>query len=400
MPASGARASFSISIPKKVGSAHARSPKTVPSGTQSIRFTLVKTDSTAPTPISTLYPAQVYPLTGTSPGCVDNADQPLLAIDLLSLLPNISLPGSTQILPTSTRIFVVALDAQGNQIIAPDTFDTPVTLTLRGPQLVSTGNRRRPQIGAPTPPPSPAPQTLVSLSVQYAFPQSGVTSASTDAQNASIPVLSPADKTVITPLGGPIEGDVQVTAGVNGTVQASALFFVSLISVCPAGDVGTAPFNCAPPSPTPFPLSWQNPLNNLNFTPAQSGNNAAVDAVLSSTSSFTAYTLQFNTAAVSRTLTVDATACFPAIAEAAPANQPSPTPSPVSTTIPVPSPTPNAAAYVIQLTGADPSVTFYWGQTAPAVHCTVKGTDNASHEADLDFNFTQGQITIQGGKNR
>lgn len=459
-PASAARASFSITIPKKAGSARGRSPRTIPSGTQSIRFTLVKTDATTSTPV----PSPLYPLTPTSPGCVDNgttitctlqvaapvgtdifvadvyattdgsgtklgsgtvriavADNavntaslslfgpvakvvlssddiahdgsPVLAINFLVALPNISLPGTTEIVPTSARIFVVALDAQGNQIIAPDTFDTPVTLTIARYVPTPSDRGRRPQIATPV-------QSLASLTVQYAFPQNGVTSASTGAGNASIPVLSPADKTVITALGGPLEGDLVVNASVNGTVQASQLLFLTLPSVCPPGQVGTPPFACAPPTPTPAPLAWQNPGNSPNFTPASNGTNAAVDAVLNTASSFTGYTLQLNTNGIARTVTIDATACYPAIVEVVPATWPSPTPSPLPSPAQGPTPTPNPAAYVLHLESINPSVTFYWGQTAPAIHCTVTGADDASHQANLDFNFTQGNVTVQGRTHR
>ncbi|MBV9438682.1 MAG: hypothetical protein JOZ24_01685 [Candidatus Eremiobacteraeota bacterium] len=212
----------------------------------------------------------------------------------LITLQGTTLPGSTQTIPTSARIFVSALDAQGNQIISPDTFDTPVTLTI----AYYTGSLYNPLAGSarapratgpssspsPSPSPSPAPQSFANIAVTYAFPQNGVTSASSGSGGA-VQVLSPADKTVITPLGTttqPIQ--LMVTASLGSTVQQTFLVFLIFPNQCPQGYSGSPPFSCVAPSPSPTPtpaLFWQSQPGETSayatFVPAASPSPAAVE---------------------------------------------------------------------------------------------------------------------------
>ncbi|MBV8582316.1 MAG: hypothetical protein JOZ86_16965 [Candidatus Eremiobacteraeota bacterium] len=474
------RASFVITIPNATSSAVRRTPRNVPANTKSISFTLIKSDNAGVTPgAPALYPltatspgcvsggngitctiaiqaplgtdifeADLYSTTdgsGTKLGGgtvkitvqnnttntaslslfgpvasvvlttddTANDGQVPFAVRFLSLLPNITLPGvPTQVVPQSARIFVVALDAQGNQIIAPDTFTTPVTLTVANYVPPSPSSAaRRPLIVV-----NPPAQTYVSLSVQYTFPQGGVTSATTNATTPSIPVLSPADKTVITALGGTLPDDLVVTATVNGTVQASELPFETLISACPAGDVGTPPFNCTLPTPTPSPtptatptppaLAWTNPNNYVNFTQVPFSGNASFEAQWVSGQLYTPYTFQVNeTTFTGQTITANATSCLPSVATItvagapSPSPSPSPTPSPMPTSPtppPTPTPTPSPTPVTIATSNAqNPQFTIYVPQNPSNVSCMVKATDPSSHEADLTVTITEVGAVIQ-----
>ena len=328
-PLGMAPASFSITIPAAPASSSAnrRAPRTVPSGTESIKFTLLKTNNAG---VTTPQVSPVYPLLASSPGCTsgtggiscviqlqapvgtniylaevfatpdgsgthigsgavlltvvanatnsasltlagpiakayvatDDAPVPNFFSDgpTLGLSPLSGVTYNGQSIPTSARVFVVALDAAGNQIISPDTFNQPVTLTLN---YIQTGYvedatlRRSPQggNGGPT-----DPTTYALLSTTYAFPSGGVTSASTSSGNPSIQIESPADQTVITPLSTSTGALISITAAIGGTAQTLNLTYAILNGSCPSGETGTPPFSCLgptpSPTPSPTPLMW------------------------------------------------------------------------------------------------------------------------------------------------
>lgn len=327
IPASSgmAPASFTITVPSTSTSAlHRRAPRNVPSGTQSISFTLLKTTNTG---VTTPQTSPVYPLLATSPGCttgtggisctiqlsapvgqdiylaqvfatpdgsgthigsgavlltvVANATNtasltlagPIAAAyvatddvpipnffsdgTILGLSPVANATYNEQTIPQSARVFVVALDAQGNQIITPDTFDRPVALTLN---LVQTGYvedalyRRSPQGGGPN-----DPTTYALLTTTYAFPTGGVTSASTSSGNPSINIESPADQTVITALSTSTGAIISITSAIAGSPQPLSLTYAVVNGTCPSGDTGTPPFSCSGPTPTPTPSSSPTP---------------------------------------------------------------------------------------------------------------------------------------------
>jgi hypothetical protein len=470
-----ARASFTISIPKAASQSARRSPRFVPSGTQSIRFTLLKTDNAA---VGTPAVLPVYPLTETSPGCSGGADaitctiqiaaplgtdiylaevfpstdgsgtksgsgtvrlsvllnatntasltlagsissvvlstddtastSDLNALEYLTLASNVLVPSAGMPIPQSARVYVVALDTQGNQIISPDTFSAPVTLTIGTYTLAITGRLRQTV--------APPPQSLAQVAVAYAFPQNAVTSASTNAGNPSVDVLSPADRTIISALTNSSGGMLVVTAKVAGTVQPRALYFKVLPDQCPNGYTGSAPFGCVPPTPTPsptptptptpLPLAWLNaaPSPVPNFAADGTGN-ATWQAGWDPTQTFTPYQLQVNTNGVARTVTVNGLACAPAIAAitGSPAPSPSPTASPTPiplptspTPPPTPTPTLNPANYTVTVTGAvNPNFVFYVALAPPAQTCTITAADNAGHNVNLFFQLTTGSITVQ-----
>jgi hypothetical protein len=317
-----ASASFSITIPSAAASAARRAPKTVPAGTKSIKFTLLKTDATG---VTTPSVSPVYPLLSTSPGCAAGQGGISCTISLsapigtniylaevfttadgsgthigsgavkLTVVANSSntasltlagpiaaayvatddVPTSSfysngpslllsplanqtyneQSIPVSARIFVIALDAQGDQIISPDTFDRPVLLTLNyvqtGYQISSTHRSTRGN--------GPDPTQFATLSTTYAFPSGGVTSAATSSANPTINIFSPADQTVITPINTTTGAIVSVTASIGGVAQPLDLVYTILDGSCPAGDTGSAPFTCVPPTPTPGPSPSPSP---------------------------------------------------------------------------------------------------------------------------------------------
>jgi hypothetical protein len=319
-----APASFKITIPSASSSSLARSPKNVPAGTQSIKFTLLKTDATG---VTTPNAGPVYPLLSSSPGCatvqgvgvsctiqlsapvgtniylaevfstpdgsgthigsgavvltvaanttntatltlagpiatayIATSDVPLSSFysngPTLALSPISGATYNSQTISTSARIFVVALDAQGNEIITPDTFNAPVVLTLN---YIQTGYQRITSIGRSPQGGANDPTTYAQLSTTYAYPSGGVTSASTSSGHPSISVLSPADQTVITPLSTSTGAIVSVTATVGSTAQPLDLVYTILPGSCPAGDTGTPPLNCNGPTPTPTPSPTATP---------------------------------------------------------------------------------------------------------------------------------------------
>jgi hypothetical protein len=319
-----APASFKITIPSASSSALARSPKNVPAGTQSIKFTLLKTDATG---ITTPSVGPVYPLLSSSPGCatvqgvgvsctiqlsapvgtniylaevfstpdgsgthigsgavvltvaanttntatltlagpiatayIATSDVPLSSFysngPTLALSPISGATYNSQTISTNARIFVVALDAQGNEIITPDTFNTPVVLTLN---YIQTGYQRLTSIGRSPQGGANDPTTYAQLSTTYAYPSGGVTSASTSSGQPNISVFSPADQTVITPLSTSTGAIVSVTATVGSTAQPLDLIYTILPGSCPSGDTGSPPLNCNGPTPTPTPTATPTP---------------------------------------------------------------------------------------------------------------------------------------------
>jgi hypothetical protein len=309
-------------------------------------------------------------------------------------------------IPTTARVFVVALDANGNQIIAPDTFDTPVVLTLTN----GSGNA----------------QTIASLSVIYAF-ATGTGSAATTSTNASISVLSPADQTTVAPLGSSMnENDFSIVASIGGTQQATTLQFGSLPNQCPSGDIGgTAPFACITPSPspsptptatpipvvtptptatptatpsptptpTPLPLAWNNDEGASNYQQAAGSPDATIDLELDPSSQTNSYTLQLNTNGVSRSLFLNLQNCNGLLSEVTQAGAPGPdpTPSPLPGDTPGPDPTPSNYS----ITAANPELTFYYYSNSPADSCTVPATDGTGDIATLTFNVNLGTIIVQ-----
>lgn len=323
-----APASFTIAIPRTVTTgAHSRMPRTVPNGTQSIQFTLVQSDSTTAVAGSK---TQVYPLTATSPGCSQNSTSGVITCTLqlaapvgtdiytadvygttdgtgtklgsgtvkLSVLQNatnsatLSLSGQVAsislgtdnsnyygyltaaanvtegsvTIPTSSRIFVIALDSGGNQVIAPDTYGVPVTLVLGGYSVPLSSRRHSGAAGARHPlaapsavaSPSSAVIAAATMSVTYAFGPDANTTA-TSAGTGILTLESPADK--ITIAGGAVTTETQifVVPEISGVPAAapsgngsSALLFDVIPGVCPSGDLG-APFTCVTPTPTATP---------------------------------------------------------------------------------------------------------------------------------------------------
>jgi hypothetical protein len=331
-----APASFTITVPSTSTSAlHRRLPRSVPSGTQSIKFTLLKTTNTG---VATPLVSPVYPLLASSPGCtsgtggisctiqlqapvgqdiylaevfatpdgsgthigsgavlltvVANATNtasltlagPIAAAyvatddvpipnffsdgTILGLSPVSGTTYNAQTIPVSARVFVVALDAAGNQIITPDTFDRPVTLTLNYVQTGYTYDalyRRSAQGGGPT-----DPTTYALLSTTYAFPAGGVTTASTSSGNPSIQIESPADQTVITALSTSTGAIVTISSAIAGTPQPLSLTYAIVNGTCPAGEMGSPPFSCNGPTPSPSPSPTPSPSPSPTPSPTPS----------------------------------------------------------------------------------------------------------------------------------
>jgi hypothetical protein len=343
----------------------------------------------------------------------------VVPIAYLTTIADTQLPGSQSTIPQSARIFVVALDNAGNQIIAPDTFDTPVTLTLAPNTFDNTAGALRKQLGTRRPSTAPPPpQTIAQITVTYAFPQGAVTSAATSATVATVAVQSPADRIVVAPAG--TTTDVQtflVTATVNNAVQTTKLIFATEPNACPAGDVGAPPFGCAlvvTPTPSPAPLAWTNDQTYSNFTQPPFSGDASFQAAFDPSQDFLEYQFELDTRGVTRNFIVDATTCEPYMLLVNLASQPAPSPSPSPfpssspsaspsagpSATPSPSPTPNPGSYTVTGTAANPEIAFYVRPLPPAGTCVAKGRDGVGHEADLTFSFTQGNLIIQRRSHR
>jgi hypothetical protein len=290
-PASGkaAPASFTIRIPGSGSSSLSRRAKAVSAATQSLVFTLLKTDSTDPaftttpnasTPFNVglgsslctapdtsgarsctigisapigndIYTVDAFSTTNAASGSklgtaavsvrvAQNATNAasislggqiasLLLTTVTSIFAEIGPPGNAFSSPQSERIYVLGLDAQGNAILAPDTFSTPISLALttNGVQILCDCNFL-----------DPVPS--VQLAVTYANPGTGPASAQIN--NAStlpiIQVTSPNDIVTVSAIAPgsalsasiAITGVVGVTTTPTGVQQASAAIDVAFDS--------------------------------------------------------------------------------------------------------------------------------------------------------------------------
>jgi hypothetical protein len=321
------------------------------------------------------------------------------------------------------RIFVIGLDSQGNQIISPDTFSAPVTLTMAydtsWENQGDTAHLRRgagkafPQ-GGPTPTPVPAndsnPEDVVQLSVTYASPQNGVSSASTGTGVSTLTIYSPADQVLATSIGNTyslFSVGVYATAstGPESSTTSNNVIFADLPNQCPPGESGDpglssctsgpTPVPTASPvptaTPTPYPLVWTN-IDNYDGFQADGGDGGATfQAGWDPNSTYTGYTFevleQVNQGGA--TVNIDASGCSSTLEAMLPVSDPSPAP-PVST----PPPTPGPFTYAT--TATNPQVTFYVPAAPAAGTCSVTAVDNVTNSpVTLTLEFTEGSITVQ-----
>jgi hypothetical protein len=497
LPAGYAQASFTITIPSsssasaraRHAAAGTRRPKTVPAGTQSITFTLLKSSDAGAT-IGVASP--VYALVEGAPGCTGGAETgPPLTCTLqlqapigediylasvysnangtgyngsgatyinvqnnavntasltlsgtvasvylstngsfssenvggatveaacLTLVPSVPqsecVSGAGGTIPASVRIFVVGLDASGNQIITPDTFGAAVVLTIAWNAVDYAGMfrrhnaaQRRPLDGGdptPTPNPEPNPEDIVQLTDT---PTSG-TGGSTSPGTPTLTVTAPSDQVTATVIGTTAQTfELQVTATVNGTPQSSLVALQTYQNAC-VPDYGTPPFECTSgPTPTPTatptltPLSWGNEPGNYDGFEPTGGGNATLEAGWDPNLSFTPYTLEVDESGATSgdTITVNALACDGALVEVA-ADEPisgtpapSPSPSPTNTSIP----TPNPSGFTATSNSSNPGFTFYVPVAPQPTTCPVTASDGVGDQVTLTFSFTEGSITVQ-----
>ena len=338
-----ARATFTITVPKSTGSSAARSPKYIASNTQSIKFTLLKTDATGTAP-----GPQTFVLSGSQSYCQSsssgltctlavsapvgndiydaetfadaaatqkigggavamdvkvNANNtatitlggPIAAAGIIAP-QNCGTNGSTYLaaygnpaplIPgnnqntcgtnySSVRSYIVAVDTNGNQILSPDSYSSPVYLTPI--DQYSSNNYVHGYGKARKPLDVPATAGLGNgaqiLTITITHPD-GTQSVSTPA-NPSVPVTSTGD--VITMSATPGFADpnnnsryvfATVTVGATPTPMPSsglydtgdsASFFVAPAQ-CPSGWTGTEATGCASPTPaaTPTPVPSPSP---------------------------------------------------------------------------------------------------------------------------------------------
>jgi len=489
LPAGYAQASFTITIPSsssasaraRHAAAGTRRPKTVPAGTQSITFTLLKSSDAGAT-IGVASP--VYALVEGAPGCTGGAETgPPLTCTLqlqapigediylasvysnangtgyngsgatyinvqnnavntasltlsgtvasvylstngsfssenvggatveaacLTLVPSVPqsecVSGAGGTIPASVRIFVVGLDASGNQIITPDTFGAAVVLTIAWNAVDYAGMfrrhnaaQRRPLDGGdptPTPNPEPNPEDIVQLTDT---PTSG-TGGSTSPGTPTLTVTAPSDQVTATVIGTTAQTfELQVTATVNGTPQSSLVALQTYQNAC-VPDYGAPPFDCTSgPTPTPTatptltPLSWGNePGNYDGFTGPDANGNATFQAGWDPNLTFTPYTFEVDESGATSgdTISVDATGCEAALAGVQPNGSPFPSPTPAPSTAP-------SNGYQATSTSSNPGFTFYVPVAPSPTVCPVTASDGVGDLVTLTFSFTEGSITVQ-----
>jgi hypothetical protein len=201
--------------------------------------------------------------------------QPLVSPLANIAYPYSNLPGD---IPTSSRIFVIGIDQYGNQIIAPDQFSTPVTLSVSASSPVEIdAKKRKPRDEDPA-------QIAGYLTVTYAYPV-GAGSASTSASYTTVQVLSPADKIVFTPYSLDTSNFFNISATVQGSTATSPpntnpLQFFVLDGMCAPGATGGtgAPYDCEQPAGTPPPTATPSELafGNVVGNDAQLGYGAGI----------------------------------------------------------------------------------------------------------------------------
>jgi hypothetical protein len=321
------------------------------------------------------------------------------------------------------RIFVIGLDSQGNQIISPDTFSAPVTLTMaydtswesEGPPSAHVrhgAGKVFPQGGPATPVPAndPNPEDVVQLSVSYANPQNGVSSASTGPGVATLTIYSPADQVLATSINDTyslFSVGVYATAstGPESSTTSNNLIFADLPNLCPPGETGDPGLNSctsgptptptatAVPTatPTPYPLAWTNVNNYDGFTPDYGDGGATFQGGWDPNLTYTGYTFEVleQVGQGGATVNVDASNCSATLEAMLPVSDPSPAP-PSSTPPPTPGP------FTYSTTATNPQVTFYVPAAPAAGTCTVTAVDNVTNSpVTLTLEFTEGTITVQ-----
>jgi hypothetical protein len=113
--------------------------------------------------------------------------------------------------PTSMRVLIIGFDGQGNVILTPDTFSTPINLVFlnEGPIILNsnaTGHSRRTRaVGTDS----------VQASVVYANPNGGSPSQSTTDSGAPLIITSPNDVVTLTALSPPVSSAFVAIASVG-----------------------------------------------------------------------------------------------------------------------------------------------------------------------------------------
>jgi hypothetical protein len=298
----GLSAKFSITIPNGAGtSATARKAKTISTSTTSVLVTLLKSDSTTfATPVA--FPQ--FDVSSTSALCTTGATgrtcalsfaapagNDIFTIDtfdvnghklgsgavLLDVLLNAANTASVTIggplaavtlftpsqvsLSTlgtaSARIYLFAFDASGNPIVVPDTFTTPIMLSVTDPEVLSSNARHALDLTLPT-----DPANLLTASVTYAFPGAGAPTATTAVGSDSIAITSPSDVVMLNAQpfisADQFQLTVNAVAGAGATIPGSSLTSTSSITVSVSGTKPT------PPAPTAN-LAWTS--NDVRFSP-------------------------------------------------------------------------------------------------------------------------------------
>jgi hypothetical protein len=236
--------------------------------------------------------------------------------------------------PTSARAIVIGVDNAGHVILTPDTFSTPITLSLLNADTLNTGStRRHPRVvttAAPTP----------TLQVSVTSAATGAVTSMTDISGTSLSVTSPGDIVNITALTpqsfifgdfalfasvGPLPAVPTLATAAPGTTPVVSALEIELEAAvatpppvspptpCPANYTGTAP-NCVPPVITFLPqtgLSGFSPNQLFQFASPATG---AATITVSDTNGGVPFA---GTMSIAPTTPTDVTACAAEFAQPA-----------------------------------------------------------------------------------
>jgi len=337
-----APASFSILIPGSGSSSTSRRTQTVNAATTTISFVLLKTNAagvTLPqTPVSfnvavgsplcitaaggarsctiginapigsDIYSVQTFDVNGNKLGSsavnlsvlqnvANTATITLggtLAGVLISAITQNAISGSAQVLdvtsgPTSMRVVVIGFDSQGNVILTPDTFSTPITLELFN---LGTIDDEQQDFDNSTKRSTKNITPVLQVTVAYANPNGGPATATTTDIGAPITVTSPNDVVTLTALSPAPQFDtgfaflaavgtppaVLPTAPPTAAPGLAPALSALLLEIMAAPTVATSPPTStptSPPTPTPTPtpptITWSSQSGSSLFTAANGG---------------------------------------------------------------------------------------------------------------------------------
>jgi len=195
-----------------------------------------------------------------------NIPSPAYAPPLYAYGPTLGLPGSTGY-PTSGRLYAIALDSSGNTILAPETYNTPVYVSLLSSSVLNTTPSsvgRRPL--------SPNLGTIYGqVSVTYAASDGGSeagTTATTSGSSETLPIYSPQDVITVKTLASDAYTSTYIGEYIFAYASIGSTPPATLSSLGTNGvQIAIVP-NSASPAPSPSPVPSASPVPSPSPSPA------------------------------------------------------------------------------------------------------------------------------------